>query len=974
MMNRSDNYLSNSGEDDGVKLSDIVLEEPDDSPNIEKIPPGSEIDKDQTHKLVDTPEQNDSSKKKSDEKKTEGDLVVIINDEKSEDSSKKKTDEKKSEGDAPNRLKETYNFAKELLTPNKKPNDTKNTLENSRPTTLTILIQTRIANREYINYYPYMTAPKTSAKKVLFNPLVELHKNIVVDIPPNSTPDYLYNQFFNSIYFSTLLNRTLHSYDQPKNRTLEQATEKGIISKNIDIILSTLFKPNNKFYIDQKPYTIFGYEWINKEWSIDANFETKNQIYRNPNLIKNTKIELEKLFNPNVRSSRSGANVTDTVQKYQNEQHFAVDPLGLGSVDDKTQTVADIKPIVEKVVDDITPIEKPKIAEPKPIQKIDKYGNPIGRDVKGITELEESEKNTENNGASTVKSQEEEKQEGKQQEPLKKEVNLELVPGNYLNEIRNQITKITKINPNNIQFYNILNMATKNSPTSIITKLVEQTDSSDKFNKQTIITEESKKIVNESLSLYQEMVVNYNSYTNKKQVIDEHKNRISALYKKIFQQNTNEFDIDINECIENINDSINEYKKICDTIKEVDEINKKCFESAKKMIELFIENKNKNGVKSMANYEKYYIILDCLLKDINSMASNKYDFCDNINKLLSLTDKCKFLRDTNLDNLFVDDDLVKMIEKCMQNNLPVVIEEIKPEDKPVDVPEEKSVDSNVVSDNKATGVVNPDMNGDYIKPVVNGEETQEKEENKENQENQENQEVDSDDVKQKKEVADVVNGMVNTIVDNANQDGGGDIQKDLDMIGKELSYEQRFTEILKELTKDLSKEQGLLINKIYENTKHTIDENNVDYQQFITDGSIPDETKNLFKKLLIKKIQLKKLVKPQQNAQYSQNSSYSPYSPYAQNSSYSSNKWTYYVKIDLNLYPGESIPLEDYSSLVCQFRYEKIREIWAELFGTQYAPGIFTKPSDSKPKNKTVKNDNNPNVKKQPTSTVSRVA
>jgi hypothetical protein len=63
---------------------------------------------------------------------------------------------------------------------------------------------------------------------------------------------------------------------------------------------------------------------------------------------------------------------------------------------------------------------------------------------------------------------------------------------------------------------------------------------------------------------------------------------------------------------------------------------------------------------------------------------------------------------------------------------------------------------------------------------------------------------------------------------------------------------------------------------------------------------------------------------------------------------------TYYVEVDLTLYPGKTIPLEDYSSLICQFKYEKIKESWAELFGYQYAPGIFSKPSDYGLKNKTI--------------------
>jgi hypothetical protein len=73
---------------------------------------------------------------------------------------------------------------------------------------------------------------------------------------------------------------------------------------------------------------------------------------------------------------------------------------------------------------------------------------------------------------------------------------------------------------------------------------------------------------------------------------------------------------------------------------------------------------------------------------------------------------------------------------------------------------------------------------------------------------------------------------------------------------------------------------------------------------------------------------------------------------------------TYYIEVDLTLYPGKSIPLEDYSSLNCQFKYEKIKEAWAELFGYQYAPGIFSKPSDYGLKNKTITSTKSNTIKK----------
>jgi hypothetical protein len=60
------------------------------------------------------------------------------------------------------------------------------------------------------------------------------------------------------------------------------------------------------------------------------------------------------------------------------------------------------------------------------------------------------------------------------------------------------------------------------------------------------------------------------------------------------------------------------------------------------------------------------------------------------------------------------------------------------------------------------------------------------------------------------------------------------------------------------------------------------------------------------------------------------------------NSAFASNKdsrLSYYVIIDLELYPGKNgIPLAQKAVLGCQTRYEKIRQSWAKLFGLIYRP------------------------------------
>ena len=86
---------------------------------------------------------------------------------------------------------------------------------------------------------------------------------------------------------------------------------------------------------------------------------------------------------------------------------------------------------------------------------------------------------------------------------------------------------------------------------------------------------------------------------------------------------------------------------------------------------------------------------------------------------------------------------------------------------------------------------------------------------------------------------------------------------------------------------------------------------------------------------------------------------------------YNSNQYTadesklsYYVIIDLELYPGkDGIPLSQKAVLGCQVKYEKMRQAYANLFGIEYRPNEFIpstakkyKKEDDKNKQKTRKN------------------
>jgi hypothetical protein len=55
------------------------------------------------------------------------------------------------------------------------------------------------------------------------------------------------------------------------------------------------------------------------------------------------------------------------------------------------------------------------------------------------------------------------------------------------------------------------------------------------------------------------------------------------------------------------------------------------------------------------------------------------------------------------------------------------------------------------------------------------------------------------------------------------------------------------------------------------------------------------------------------------------------------------SKLSYYIIIDLELYPGESIPLIKQPVIACNLRYEKIRQAFADMFGFAYHPLDFYK-------------------------------
>lgn len=138
----------------------------------------------------------------------------------------------------------------------------------SFPNTLTIFINTRIRGYPKIKYEPDMSVPRIKSETVYFNPLIKLNKRVSLRIPPGYPENERLTQFFNKSDFNGLVGRNIASGFQ-KKYTLEEATKNGVVDNNINVTLDILFKKYNKFYIRDKPYTIFSHEWINGDWQID---------------------------------------------------------------------------------------------------------------------------------------------------------------------------------------------------------------------------------------------------------------------------------------------------------------------------------------------------------------------------------------------------------------------------------------------------------------------------------------------------------------------------------------------------------------------------------------------------------------------------------------------------------------------------------------------------------------------------------
>ena len=69
------------------------------------------------------------------------------------------------------------------------------------------------------------------------------------------------------------------------------------------------------------------------------------------------------------------------------------------------------------------------------------------------------------------------------------------------------------------------------------------------------------------------------------------------------------------------------------------------------------------------------------------------------------------------------------------------------------------------------------------------------------------------------------------------------------------------------------------------------------------------------------------------------------------------SKLSYYIEIELELFPGTQINTIQKYSVKCQTTFERIREAWADIFGFEYRPGVLDEAYEYQAQNKDIRRE-----------------
>ena len=143
--------------------------------------------------------------------------------------------------------------------------------------TLGIELLTNVQGNEKLKYTPNMTIPSGGGDTIYFTPKRAMHQNVIKNIPPGKSPEYKYVQLTKLPDFNSLLTRLSSGYlleaDTPFEEYSKVYKKKNdeLTNSNIEIVLDTLFETGSPFYIGSDRYTSFSYGWENGVEKITKN-------------------------------------------------------------------------------------------------------------------------------------------------------------------------------------------------------------------------------------------------------------------------------------------------------------------------------------------------------------------------------------------------------------------------------------------------------------------------------------------------------------------------------------------------------------------------------------------------------------------------------------------------------------------------------------------------------------------------------
>ena len=281
----------------------------------------------------------------------------------------------------------------------------------SIPNTLTIYMNTLIPGFQKLKYRPSMTVPDAKNAKnenIYFDPLVKLTNRAIQSVPPlnpgENKEKQVASQFFNRGMFETMVNRSLSSVFSGQlldkegdtlNTKLKKAVENNNINQNISLTLETLFRPDSVITIGGKPYTIYSYRWDNGDWKVDTKlYSLNNNVVNASPYGRKGQIIIQNFMSPRAPNDYSKAQAEAQAEmKLLDKEVLEGDGFNKKGYVNQEFIEENRKGDTTKIKDNVSlgiPIGE-KNQDAKPIQD----AKPNGKDVKDVKDVKiKEEKNT----------------------------------------------------------------------------------------------------------------------------------------------------------------------------------------------------------------------------------------------------------------------------------------------------------------------------------------------------------------------------------------------------------------------------------------------------------------------------------------------------------------------------------------------------------------------------------------------------